>query len=254
MNASPNADTQQTPVSLPPQTEGGRDANGRFAQGNPGGPGNPYYRRQAQLKRILLASVTEEDIQSVMQVLVGLARGGDLAAIKQFLEYVVGKPAKEVDPDREELHEWQLQQQTPRLEQVMDVMAHSIAAPRANEVTRDMVAIVGDCHLQTLGQHLRDGTDYVGRPIAPPLGTPPLPTDPNGGKRPGASARRMAAAVPRAVRTGDIGEETTAWHDRLDEEMARAVQTGDIGALMAHFRSRPPRGTSPGQCPQHGSD
>jgi hypothetical protein len=136
----------------------------------------------------------------------------------------------------------------------MDVMAHSIEPPRANQVTREMVAIVGDCHLQTLGQHLRDGTNYDGRKIAPPLGATPLPTDPNGGKRPSASAQRMAAGVPRAVRTGDSGEEMTAWHDRLDEEMARAVQTGDIGALMAHFRSRPRGGASPGDCSQPGSD
>jgi hypothetical protein len=115
-----------------------------------------------------------------------------------------------------------------------------------------MVAIVGDCHLKTLGQHLRDGTNYDGKPIAPPLGATPLPTDPNGGKRPSASAQRMAAGVPRAVRTGDIGAEMTAWHEQLDEEMARAVQTGDIGALMAHFRSRPHGDTSPAEGAQPG--
>src|SRR5262249_61920857 len=103
----------QTCEATPTATD--RDAIGRFAKGNPGGPGNQYYRRQAQLKRLLLESVTDEDVLSVMQVLLGLARGGDLAAIKLFLEYSVGKPSKEVDPDREELHEWGLQRQTPRL-------------------------------------------------------------------------------------------------------------------------------------------
>jgi hypothetical protein len=137
----------------------------------------------------------------------------------------------------------------------MDVMAHSIEAPRANEVTRDMVAIVGDCHLKTLGQHLRDGTDYEGRPIAAPLEQTPPATDANGGKRPGAAARRMAAGVPPAVPTGDIGGDVVdAWNNRLDREMARAVQTGDIGALLAHFRSRPHGGASPGPCPQPDPD
>jgi hypothetical protein len=164
-------------------------------------------------------------------VLVGLARGGDLAAIKLFREYTVGKPVKEGDPDKEELHEWQLQQQTPRLEQVMDVMANSIEAPRANAVTRDMVAIVGDCHLKTLSKHLRDGTDYDGSQIAPPLGATPLPTDPNGGKRPCPSARRMAAGVPPTVQSMDNGEDNQAvWHRRLDTELTGTVPTGDIGS------------------------
>src|SRR5262249_26870752 len=164
----------------------GRDATGRFAKGNPGGPGNPYYRRQAQLKRILLESVTEEDVQSVVQVLLGLAKSGDLAAIKLFLEYTVGKPSKDVDPDREELHEWQLQQRTRRGEQVRDVMANSTEAPRANQVTRDMVGIVGDCHLKTIGKHTRDAPGYDGKQIAPPLDPAPPPPDRNGGKRPSA--------------------------------------------------------------------
>jgi hypothetical protein len=102
MNPSPNP----IPVA---ENANGRDANGRFTNGNPGGPGNPYYRRQAHLKRMVLECVTDADVQSVLQVLLGLARSGDLAAIKLFLEYTVGKPAKELDPDREELHEWGLQ-------------------------------------------------------------------------------------------------------------------------------------------------
>jgi hypothetical protein len=218
-----------TPAPVAENTTG-RDATGRFTKGNPGGPGNPYYRRQAELKRMLLASVTDADIQSVMQVLLGLARGGDLAAIKLFLEYTVGKPSKEVDPDREELHEWQLQQQTPRLEQVLDVMAHSIETPRANQVTRDMVAIVGDCHLKTIGQHIRQGTGYDGRQIAPPLEEVGAATDTDGSKRPSASARRMAAGVPPAVPTGDIGAYEAAARNRLlKEEPDATVPTEDIG-------------------------
>jgi hypothetical protein len=54
------------------------------------------------------------DILSVLRVLLGLARSGDLAAIKLFLEYTVGKPSAAVDPDQVDLHEWQLQRQTPR--------------------------------------------------------------------------------------------------------------------------------------------
>jgi hypothetical protein len=235
MNATAPHPQPDTP---PLPTDTGRDSQGRFTKGNPGGPGNPYYRRQAQLKRLLLASVTDADVQSVMQVLLGLARGGDLAAIKLFLEYTVGKPTQEVDPDKEELHEWHLQQQTPRLEQVLDVMANSIESPRANQVTRDMVALVGDCHLKTIGQHIRQGTGYDGRQIAPPLGEAPSATDTNGGKRSSASARRMAAGVQPTVPTGDNGaDQAQAWNEMREEDLADAVQTGEID-LNEVLRSR----------------
>jgi hypothetical protein len=252
MNDSPAATAPHSQHDTPPT---GRDATGRFAPGNPGGPGNPYYRRQARLKRLMLESVSDADVQSVMQVLLGLARGGDLAAIKLFLEYTVGKPVKEVDPDREELHEWGLQRQTPRLQEVLETMTYSIETPTANQVTRDMIPLVGDCHLKTVGKHLRDGTYYDGHQIAPPLEDTLPGTDRNGGKRPGTSARCMAAGVRPAVPTGDIGADDQAgWNDRLEEEMVRAVQTGDIGALLAHFRSRPHDGASPAEGARPGSD
>jgi hypothetical protein len=260
MHASPSAPVTNTPFpdpnpAAPPEADNGRDTQGRFARGNPGGPGNPYYRRQAQLKRLMLESVSDADVQSVMQVLLGLARGGDLAAIKLFLEYTVGKPAKEVDPDKEELHEWGLQRQTPRLQEVLETMTYSIETPTANQVTRDLIPLVGDCHLKTIGKHIRDGTDYEGAQIAPPLEDTLPGTDRNGGKRPSASTRRMAAGVRATDPTGDIGAyDEAAWNDRLEEEMARAVQTGDIGALMDHFRSRPHDGASPAEGSRPGSD
>ncbi len=193
----------------------GRDANGRFASGNPGGPGNPYYRRQAQLKRLLLESVTDADVQAVMQTLVGLARSGDLAAIKLFLEYTVGKPSKEVDPDKEELHEWQLQQHSPRLQQVLEVSANGIETSRANQVVRELVPIVGDCHLQTVSQQIAAAPEAL--PAA----------DSNGSKQPSASARRMAAGVPRTVPTEDNGEQASNADPEL--ELARAYFAGEIG-------------------------
>jgi hypothetical protein len=223
-------------------TANDRDANGRFAKGNPGGPGNPYYRRQAQLKRQLLASVSEDDVQAVMQVLVGLAKSGDLAAIKLFLEYTVGKPRKEVDPDQEELHEWQLQQQTPRVQQVLETMTYSIETPRANQVVRDMIPLVGDCHLQTISQHVRDGTGYDGQPIAPPLDPASPPPDRNGGKRSSAAARCMTAGIRATDLTGDNGGVGDP-----ELELARAYFAGEIGIedLNRYYRNAGARPNQP---------
>ena len=236
-----------TPAPVAENTTG-RDATGRFTKGNPGGPGNPYYRRQAELKRMLLASVTDADIQSVMQVLLGLARGGDLAAIKLYLQYAAGKPAREVDPDRAELHEWELQKQAPPLDQVMGLMAQNIPTATANQRVRATMPIVADCHLKRLSQSILDGRDFQGEPIAPPLEEEAPQTVRDGGKRPSASARRMAAGVRPAEETGDNGgEDERAFDEMADEELAAAVRTGDIGALLAALQARSGGETGPGE-------
>ena len=70
----------------------GRDANGRFAPGNRGGPGNPHAKKVAQLRSALLETVTVDDMKAVMLKLVATARDGDLPAIKEMFERVLGKP------------------------------------------------------------------------------------------------------------------------------------------------------------------
>lgn len=71
----------------------GRDANGRFVKGNAGGPGNPFARRVAQLRAVLMESVTDEDMRDVVQTLVTLAKAGDVAAIKLLFERLLGRVA-----------------------------------------------------------------------------------------------------------------------------------------------------------------
>src|SRR5947207_113616 len=68
------------------------ESNGRFAQGNPGGPGNPLNRQIALLRAALLDATTPEMMKNVFQKVYELALEGDLAAIKVFLQYTVGKP------------------------------------------------------------------------------------------------------------------------------------------------------------------
>ena len=231
MNASPDA-PHTSPDTPPPQADTGRDSQGRFAKGHPGGPGNPFYRRQAQLKRVLLESITEDDVRSVVQVLLGLARGGDLAAIKLYLQYAAGKPAREVDPDRAELHEWELQKQSPPLGEVIGLLGQNLPADSATRTVRNTLPIVANCHLQRLSQTIRDGIDFDGRRIAPPLEEAASP-DANGGKRPSASARRMAAGVHATEPTGDNGtgedaeedDDLLAWFD----SNGATELTGDIG-------------------------
>ena len=69
----------------------GRTARGRFAQGNPGGPGNPYARRTAALRSALLDAVTEQDIRAVARALVKRAKAGEIPAIRELLDRLLGK-------------------------------------------------------------------------------------------------------------------------------------------------------------------
>src|SRR5262249_39669896 len=86
----------------------GHDSRGRFARGHRGGPGTPFARRVARLRTLLLEIVGEDDLRGVLVKLVELARGGDLAAARLLLTYLVGQPAEAVDPDRLDLEEWRL--------------------------------------------------------------------------------------------------------------------------------------------------
>jgi hypothetical protein len=84
-----------------------RDAKGRFAPNNPGGPGNPFARKTAALRKALIDAVTETDLQEIAAILLLKAKQGDLAAIKLLFGYVIGKPEKSTDPDTLDRHEWQ---------------------------------------------------------------------------------------------------------------------------------------------------
>ena len=86
----------------------GRKANGQFAKGNPGGPGNPYARHVARLRASLIEAVGDDGLAEIVQGMVTAAKGGDVAAAKLLLSYLLGKPAESVEPDYVEIHEKEL--------------------------------------------------------------------------------------------------------------------------------------------------
>ena len=94
-----------------PKPTEGREANGRFATGNPGGPGNPFARKVAALRSAIVEAISEEDIKEIVAVLKQKAKEGSTAAIKLIFQYAIGKPSAENDPDRVDLDGWQLLQE-----------------------------------------------------------------------------------------------------------------------------------------------
>lgn len=71
--------------------ENGRDPRGRFTRGNAGGPGNPHAKRVAEFRNALLERVKTTDVEEVIDELMKLAKGGDIIAIREFLNRVIGK-------------------------------------------------------------------------------------------------------------------------------------------------------------------
>jgi hypothetical protein len=91
---------EQQPTSPPAEKpQDNRDERGRFAAGNRGGPGNPFARQTAALRRALVNAVTETDITDIAAALLDRARQGDVAACKLVFSYTLGKPAPAADPD-----------------------------------------------------------------------------------------------------------------------------------------------------------
>jgi hypothetical protein len=93
-------------------TTNDRATGGRFAKGNPGGPGNPFARQTAALRAALINGVTERDIQDILDILLLNAKGGHLPTIKFLFSYVIGKPKPVVEPDTLDLQEMQMLQQS----------------------------------------------------------------------------------------------------------------------------------------------
>jgi len=69
-----------------------RDAQGRFVNGNPGGPGNPLAAHVAALRKALFDAVTPQALKDVVKALLGAAKAGDVQAAKLLLTYTLGRP------------------------------------------------------------------------------------------------------------------------------------------------------------------
>jgi hypothetical protein len=140
------------PNPTPQPTTSGRDARGRFTINNPGGPGNPFARRVAQLRTALLDIIRPEDIAAIMKALIERACQGDVAAAKVVLAYGLGKPAPAVNPDRLDVEEWQHFKQTTGM--IKDTPG-MVLAP-APELPLQLVRALRPIMAEELGGQVKD--------------------------------------------------------------------------------------------------
>jgi hypothetical protein len=110
---TPVAATPNTTTPTPPEAaQNGRDAQGRFTVGNPGGPGNPFARRTAAMRKAIQEAATFDDLQEITRTMIALAKQGDTVAAKLVFQYVAGKPTDPPNPDRLDADEWQIYKDT----------------------------------------------------------------------------------------------------------------------------------------------
>jgi hypothetical protein len=92
-STSPRAVAAAKPVAP------GRTPDGKFAKGNPGGPGNPHARECARILHIMQSGIADEEMLQLTRKLIELGLAGDVGAIKVILAYKIGKPQLAPMPD-----------------------------------------------------------------------------------------------------------------------------------------------------------
>ena len=84
-----------------PNGANGRGPKGRFAKGNPGGPGNPYAKRTADIRAAFTEAVTVDDLQAIVKALVRKAKKGDVIAAREVFDRLVGKATVMIEPTQD---------------------------------------------------------------------------------------------------------------------------------------------------------
>ncbi len=87
---------------------GARNAQGQFTKGNPGGPGNPYAKQVARVRSLVLEAVGDKDLRAIINALVERAKGGDVAAAREVLNRLMGRPSTAIDPEQYKFQEERL--------------------------------------------------------------------------------------------------------------------------------------------------
>jgi hypothetical protein len=145
----PHAQSHSDPAAPP---DSGRGPDGKFVKGNKGGPGNPFARKIAAMRRAFFDAVTEEDLATIAQAMIEKAKAGDVAAARLVVQYTLGRPAEAVDPDRLDEMEWQ-QWQRELVEAESAPVFTSLNAESVNTCARVLVLAVqekllGELHRQ----------------------------------------------------------------------------------------------------------
>jgi hypothetical protein len=157
-NNVPTSQTQAAPQQpSATATTPGREANGRFARGKPGGPGNPFARRTAAARKAFCDALSHEDLVEIARAMKEKAKGGDVAAAKLVLAYAVGKPADVVEPDTLDLEEFKQYEEEVRHTRSLPAVAATPGLGLACSIVRTSRPGIADSAAKDFGQALIEG-------------------------------------------------------------------------------------------------
>src|SRR5262245_49889426 len=105
---SPEPPPSSNGSPAPEPSSNGRDALGQYSKGNPGGPGNPFARLVAELRKAAIEAVPREKLRAIFVKMSDLALEGNVQAAKFVTWYLYGQQAPAPDPDRVDVEEWSL--------------------------------------------------------------------------------------------------------------------------------------------------
>ena len=187
------------------QAQAQRDAMGQFLLNNMGGPGNPFARQVATLRKALINAITPENMQKIANKLIELAEQGNIQAIKLLLAYAIGKPQPAPSPDQLDTEEWNIfreqasmQQEMPRLSKTCDpefvLNTVRIARPVNGAIMRGKVQdMFNETPEQRQAREAREAAEFerIMKSPAPPFDWP----SPNGKKQaPSANGKKRPSA------------------------------------------------------------
>lgn len=134
--------TLKAPLSSEPSKPlgdggGGRDSGGKFTAGNRLGRGNPHARKVAALRTALLNGVTEEKLTKMVARLLEMATAGNIAAAKLILSYTIGLPTPTVDPDRLDIDEFHLLDESPTKTEILRASLDGVSPAAAVRIAQE---------------------------------------------------------------------------------------------------------------------
>jgi hypothetical protein len=148
------ADAPPATTSTAPPPEG-RDAYVRFTKGNRGGPGNPFARRTAGLRKAFCNALTQRQMRQLARALHERALEGDTAAARLLLSYGVGRPGTAADPDTLDRHEMGVFAAAPEMLVEFQRCYRALTPPVLAELARGLLPILAEAHRQQLAAKLQ---------------------------------------------------------------------------------------------------
>jgi hypothetical protein len=273
--AAAAADQPAPPEPAPPPKapKPGRTADGKFAPGNRGGPGNPFARKVASFREALYEAVTRDMLKDLASRLWGMAIGGNVAAARLLLQYLVGKPQDPPNPDRLAHDEWQTYQSEAVGPDEMKRLMGSCPADMANGWADGVWPVLADCTIRQpfleMLRHDREQREAAaerakGKKSRQPPQTAPTPNGDNGhstapqATAPPTSAEAAGAAAPVTPppqeRTPDAAAPESGRHQTARSATTRQSRRPEPRARPASRRAEGAHGetatgrVSPGDC------